>query len=72
VAAKAADDLAPEDLASYLLRLADMFNKWYERDTVIHEEDEGARHAKAALVKLVRDTLGSGMRLLGVEPLEKM
>ncbi len=72
IAAKAADDLAPEDLAAYLLKLADEFNKWYERDTVIHEPDEAARHAKAALVKLVRDSLGEGMRLLGVEPLPRM
>ena len=72
VAAKAADDLAPEDLASYLLRLADQFNSWYQKDSVIHEPDEGARHAKAALVRLVRDTIAEGLRLLGVEPLEKM
>ena len=72
VAAKAADDLAPEDLASYLLKLADMFNKWYERDSVIHELEEPVRHAKAALVALIRDTLGAGMNLLGVEPLPRM
>ncbi|BAA80759.1 arginyl-tRNA synthetase [Aeropyrum pernix K1] len=72
VSAKAADDLAPEDLASYLLRLADMFNSWYQKDSVIHEEWEGARHAKAALVLLVKSVIGEGLRLLGVEPLEKM
>ncbi|MCE4611120.1 MAG: arginine--tRNA ligase [Desulfurococcales archaeon] len=72
VSAKAADDLAPEDLASYLLRLADMFNKWYEKDPVIHEPEEPLRHAKAALVTLIRDTLGAGMNLLGVEPLPRM
>ena len=72
VAAKAADDLAPEDLASYLLRLADRFNSWYQKDSVIHEVDEGAKHAKAALVKLVRDTIAAGLTLLGVEPLARM
>lgn len=72
VAAKAADDLAPEDLADYLLRLADKFNSWYQKDSVIHEEWEGARHAKAALVLLVKSVIGEGLRLLGVEPLDKM
>ncbi|MCE4603833.1 MAG: arginine--tRNA ligase [Aeropyrum sp.] len=72
VSAKAADDLAPEDLAVYLLRLADMFNSWYQKDSVIREEWEGARHAKAALVLLVKSVIGEGLRILGVEPLDKM
>ena len=72
VAAKAADELRPEDLASYLLRLADIFNKWYQRDSVIHEPDVGAREAKAVLVKLVEDALYSGLAILGVPVLERM
>lgn len=72
ISAKAADELRPEDLASFLLRLADTFNKWYQRDSVIHEPDLGAREAKALLVKLVRDVIGSGLSLLGVPVLERM
>jgi arginyl-tRNA synthetase len=72
VAAKAADELRPEDLASYLLKLADTFNRWYQRDSVIHEPDIGAREAKAVLVKLVRDVLSSGLEILGVPVLERM
>lgn len=72
VAAKAADDMAPEDLASYLLKLADQFNSWYQEDSVIHEPDPGARNAKACLVRLVKDVLHDGLMLLGVEPLERM
>ncbi len=71
-AAKAADDMAPEDLASYLLDLADEFNSWYQVDTVIREPDVGARECKAMLVALVKDVLGHGLRLLGVPPLERM
>lgn len=72
ISAKAADELRPEDLAAYLLKLADIFNKWYQKDSVIHEKDPGAREAKATLVKLVKDTLSSGLTLLGVTPLERM
>jgi arginyl-tRNA synthetase len=72
VAAKAADELRPEDLASYLLKLADTFNRWYQRDSVIHEPDIGAREAKAVLVKLVKDVLSSGLEILGVPVLERM
>ncbi len=71
-AAKAADDLAPEILAVYLLRLADMFNSWYQKDTVIREKDSGSRECKAVLVNLVKLVLGSGMQLLGVPVLERM
>ncbi len=72
IAAKAADELRPEDLASYLLRLSDTFNKWYQRDSVIHEPDVGVREAKAVLVKLVRDVLSSGLEVLGIPVLERM
>ncbi len=71
-AAKAADDMAPEDLATYLLKLADQFNSWYQKDSVIHEPSPGARNFKAMLVKLVKDVLADGMSLLGVHPLERM
>ncbi len=71
-AAKAADDLAPEQLAVYLLRLADMFNSWYQKDTVIREPDPGARECKALLVELVRNVIGSGLDLLGIPVLERM
>jgi len=72
VAAKAADELRPEDIASYLLGLSDTFNKWYQRDSVIHEPDVGVREAKAVLVKLVKNVLSSGLEVLGVPVLERM
>ncbi len=72
VAAKAADDLAPEDLAVYLLRLADSFNSWYQVDTVIHERDLGKRECKALLVEVIADVLEHGLNLLGVPPLRRM
>ncbi|MCE4607381.1 MAG: arginine--tRNA ligase, partial [Caldisphaeraceae archaeon] len=49
VSAKAADDLAPEDLVSYMISLSDLFNQWYEVDSVLHEKDRGAREMKAFL-----------------------
>ncbi|MCS7106777.1 MAG: arginine--tRNA ligase [Acidilobaceae archaeon] len=72
VAAKAADELRPEDLASYLLKLADLFNKWYQKDSVIREPNAGLREGKAAMVQLVSQVLGSGLSLLGVPPLKRM
>ena len=71
-AAKAADDLAPEILAVYLIQLADMFNSWYQEDTVIREPDEGAKHCKAVLVLLVREALRKGLGLLGIDAPDRM
>jgi len=71
-AAKAADDLAPEDLATYLIRLSDLFNTWYQKDPVIREKDPGAKHCKAAMVMFISETLRRGLELLGIPPLRKM
>ncbi len=72
IAAKAADDLAPEDLATYLIKLADLFNAWYQKDPVIREKDPGSKYCKAAMVELIAKTLRRGLELLGIPPLERM
>lgn len=72
VASKAIDEMRPEDLAAYLLRLADTFNRWYQKDSVIKDPDARSREAKAMLVELVRAVMGSGLPLLGVPLLSRM
>lgn len=72
IVAKAADDMDPEVLATYLLNLADIFNSWYSEDPVIHEPDEGRRDFKLLLVKSIRTVVGTGLKLLGIKPLERM
>ncbi len=72
VVAKAADDMDPEILATYLLGVADVFNSWYVEDPVIHEQDPGKRSFKLLLVKAVRTVIGKGLRIMGIKPLERM
>lgn len=72
VVTKAADDMDPEVLATYLLNLADIFNSWYNEDPVIHEPDKGKRDFKLLLVKSIRTVVGTGLKLLGIKPLERM
>ncbi len=72
IAAKAADDLAPEDLATYLLKLSDSFNAWYQRDPVIRESNEGIKYCKVAMVKFISETVKKGLELLGIPPLRRM
>jgi len=72
ISAKAADDLSPEDLVSYLVSLSDQFNQWYENDNVIRENDYGIKEGKALLVELIKNTLGEGLYLLGIPKLNKI
>ena len=72
IAAKAADDLAPDLLANYLLDLANYFNVWYEKDPVIREQEVGVREFKALMVDLVAQAMGMGLDLLGIPRLRRM
>jgi arginyl-tRNA synthetase len=72
VAAKASDDLSPEDLASYLINLSDLFNQWYEADSVLYEKEYNVKEAKAFLVYLVKQVLEQGMHLLGIPIVKKL
>ncbi len=65
-------DLDPSRIATYLLRLADEFNSWYDADPVVREPREGVRAAKIGLVKGVAQVMRLGLEMLGIEPLERM
>jgi arginyl-tRNA synthetase len=69
---KAIDELKPEDIASELIKISDLFNSWYQEDPVIREPNLGARACKIYLVRGVRQVLGIGLRALGITPLEKI
>jgi len=69
---KAAKDLAPETIATYLNKLADAFNEFYHREPVAREPDEGLKQLKLALVKAIANVLKKGLWLLGIEAPERM
>ncbi len=71
--AKAADELKPEILVAYLGKLADTFNKWYSQgDSAVNEPHEPTRNFKLEMVKTVKIVVGSALKLLGIEPIERM
>ncbi|ABM81012.1 arginine--tRNA ligase [Hyperthermus butylicus] len=71
--AKAADELKPELIVAFLNKLADLFNKWYASgDSVVNEPDKGKQMFKLAMVYTVKNIVASGLRLLGIEPIERM
>ncbi len=72
VFAKAADELRPEILVSYVNKLADVFNKWYQADPVLHEPIQAKKNFKLAMTLGVKIVVGNIMDLLGLIRLERM
>jgi arginyl-tRNA synthetase len=68
---EAADQLKPEELASYASSVAEKFHEYYEKVDVIHA-DENVKNARAALVGAVKVVLHNSMELLGITVSERM
>jgi len=68
---RAAKEASPSVLAKYLLNLASLFNSFYGKERIV-VEDETERITKEHLLYLVREILNDGMRLLGMQVLDKM
>lgn len=69
---RASEELAVHMLAEYANDLAMKFNSFYDRLPVLRAEPLSLKIARLKLVYAFRVTLGSALRLLGIEPLEKM
>jgi arginyl-tRNA synthetase len=67
----AADDYRPNYLCNYLFELAGHFTAFYENCPVLKAEGE-VRGARLALCELTAGTLRQGLKVLGIEVLEKM
>jgi len=68
---EAADQLKPEELASYANVIAEKFHEYYEKVDVIHAEPQ-VRNARALLVKSIQVVLQNSMNLLGISMTERM
>jgi arginyl-tRNA synthetase len=69
--AEAARELAPHSVTFYLRSLAAEFHSYYNAERIL-VDDEALRTARLALCAAVRQTLASGLSLLGVGAPEKM
>ena len=69
LAARAAREMEPHYLTTYLTELAGVFNSWYARERVI-----GGEHPQYGifLTQAVERTLAEGLRLLGIPTPEEM
>lgn len=61
--------LQPHVICNYLFELAQEFNRYYEKNRVIGDDNEAHR---AGLVKLYADTLKNGLTILGINAPDAM
>jgi arginyl-tRNA synthetase len=69
--AEAARELSPHSIIFYLRSLAAEFHSYYNAERIL-VDDEALRMARLALCAAVRQTLASGLSLIGVSAPEKM
>ena len=70
IVAKATNEFAPHYLCNYLFDLAQLFNSFYNKYSVLN--DPLKRDLRLQLVEATAGTLSSGLKLLGIKTLEKM
>lgn len=71
IIAESARRFDPAHLAGYLFGLSQKFSLFYERVPVLKSEDE-FRKFRLMLIKSTKEAISNGLKLLGIEPLEKM
>lgn len=69
VVEQATNELMPHHICTYLYELAQVFNRFYEKNRVIDNEREGIR---VTLINQYADTLKNGLDLLNITAPEKM
>ncbi|MEM2238831.1 MAG: arginine--tRNA ligase [Candidatus Bathyarchaeia archaeon] len=68
---EASEELSPHTLAMYCNSLATTFNSFYDSHPVIKAE-KGIREARLALVEAFKITMRNALKLIGIEPVERM
>ncbi len=68
----ASENMEPSIIARYLLDLAQVFSSYYRINKVINKDDHLLSKERLITVLAVKKVLSSGLRLLGIEPLEEM
>lgn len=72
VISKTLESLQPEGLATYLIKVADLYNNLYDAEPILKEVDKGYRELKLAVTYGVAVVLKNGMEVLGLDVLDRM
>ena len=70
--ARAAQDLAPHDVAFYLRELAAQFHTYYAAERFLVADDDALTRARLALLQATRQVLANALAVLGVSAPEQM
>lgn len=69
---RAGKDYAPHIIANYLYELAQGFNAFYNKYSVMNAETDEDKNARLVLTNSVAFVIKKGLELLGIETVEKM
>jgi len=69
---KVVRELTSEDLVTYLNRLAEVFNQWYDTDPVLSEPNTQLRNLKVILTYGTKVVLENSFKLLGLDTVERI
>ncbi|MFW5902582.1 MAG: arginine--tRNA ligase [archaeon] len=69
---KAKDKRETQEISKYLLELTHKFTKFYQKCPVKHAETEELKKTRLETTKAFKNTLGQGLKLLQITPLEEM
>ncbi len=69
---KAADSNEPSILVRHVGAIARTFNKFYNNYPILNNEDPRRRSAGIRICETAAAALGTGMRLIGIEPVDRM
>jgi arginyl-tRNA synthetase len=72
VVEEAAERLAPNIVANYLFELAQRFNTFYNKHSILSSGSEEVGRSRLMLTEAVGQVLANGLKLLGIEVLERM
>jgi len=62
----------PHLIASYIYELSQDFNSFYGNVRILQEKDDNIKMARFSLIKAVAQVIENGLKLLGIETVEKM
>ena len=69
---RVAADYRPNHLTAYLFELASIYSSFFENCPVLKAESEHVRNSRLLLCDLTAQTIARGLKLLGIETVERM
>jgi arginyl-tRNA synthetase len=71
IIARAGENYSPAEIAKYLFELAQEFNEYYHKISVLKAEEE-IKKARLVLIGAIGEVIKNGLSLLGIETVDEM